>query len=45
MFDAIEIIKNTISKNGNVLVNCAAGLTRSPAIIVLYLIMHENYSM
>jgi protein-tyrosine phosphatase len=45
MFAAVEKIKDTIINGGNVIVNCATGLNRSPATIVLYLVKYENYSM
>ena len=37
------MLKRLISQNKKVYVHCSAGMYRSPQIVVLYLVLHENY--
>ena len=42
---ALLLLKKLISQNKKVYVHCSAGMYRSPQIVVLYLVLHENYSL
>lgn len=37
-------ILTALSENGKVLVHCAAGISRSPTIVLAYLIEHHNFT-
>jgi len=41
---AIQLLKNLINGNKKVYVHCSAGVYRSPQIVVLYLILTNNYT-
>jgi protein-tyrosine phosphatase len=43
-FDVHSIISNAISQNKNVIVHCAAGMSRSPTLVIAYLMIENNWS-
>ena len=43
--DAADLLNQLIQEGKTVYVHCTAGIGRSPSVVVIYLILYENYSI
>lgn len=45
IYCAIELLNKLIQDNKKIYVHCAAGVNRSPAVVILYLMKYQKYTM
>ena len=45
LLEAVDVIKETISRDGKILIHCAAGLGRTGTVLAAYLIKEEGFDV
>jgi|SaaInlStandDraft_4_1057021.scaffolds.fasta_scaffold19712_1 protein-tyrosine phosphatase len=43
--DALKFIDNSLKSNNKILVHCKAGMNRSPAVVIAYLVIYKSYNI